>query len=108
MSRSAKTPAQRRQLVARWRASGGPLTRFARVHDIHPRTLWGWVHEAQAVTTPGRTFVPVEVMDPRADDKRESAARLEIILPSGTMVRVSAGVSPAWVVAIVRELRGAC
>jgi hypothetical protein len=84
------------------------LTRFARAHDIHPRTLWGWVHESQALETPGPTFVPVQVVDQRADDRPEADARLEIILPTGAVVRVSGGASPAWVAAIVRELRAAC
>jgi transposase-like protein len=108
MSRSAKTPTERRRLVARWRASGEPLTRFARAHDIHPRTLWGWVHEAQAVDPPGPTFVPVQVVDQRADDRGESDARLEIILPAGTIVRVRGGASPVWVSTMVRALRATC
>jgi hypothetical protein len=109
MVRSAKTPAQRSRLIARWRASGIPLVRFARRHHIHPRTFWGWVDET---STPGRTgpaFVPVQVMNAPEDARpSDSSASVEIVLANGSRVCVVPGVSPSWVVAIVKGLQTAC
>ncbi len=93
MVRPAKTPAQRRRLIARWRTSGMPLARFARLHHVHPRTLWGWVHHASNAEAPAPTFIPVQVVDRPAEDvpARDLGTSIEIILPTGTRLRVAVG-----------------
>lgn len=105
MSGSSKTPAQRIRLIEHWRRSGMPLAAFARRRGVHPRTLWGWVHDARKPAAPA--FVPVEVVDSR-DEPADGRAVIEIALPIGALVRVPVGTSPGWVAAIVRGLRGAC
>jgi transposase-like protein len=109
MLRSAKTSAQRNRLIERWRASGIPQARFARQHHVHPRTFWGWVRDASMTATSAPRFVPVHVVDASNEDARSrEAAVVEIVLPSGSRVRLADGVSPTWVVAIVKGLQTTC
>ena len=99
-------------MIERWRASELPLATFARLNGVHPRTLWGWVHEPlPSVPTAAPTFVPVQVVqDPRSDETESAgpAIAVEIVLPRGPRLRVADGASPAWVAAVVRALQAAC
>ncbi len=103
MRRSTKTADERARLVAAWRASGTTQAAFARHHHIHPRTFFDWVctcpptHSATA-----SPFMPVTVAPPAALPMTEALA---IILPRGERLEVPAGTAPAWVAAIVAELR---
>lgn len=108
MARSAKTSAQRRRLVATWRASGLSATRFAHLRAIHPRTFWGWIRERERVEAAPPAFVPVRVLEAPGRDEAVARPCVEIIVSNGTLVRVPSGTPPIWVAAIVRELRAAC
>ena len=86
-----------------------PLVRFARRHHVHPRTFWGWVHDASTIGPAGPAFVPVQVVNAPEDARpSDSSASVEIVLTNGSRVCVAPGVSPSWVVAIVKGLQPAC
>jgi hypothetical protein len=94
---------QRAQWVARWRASDESQGAFARRHGIHPRTFWGWVQTAPPAAA--ARFVPVQVT---AEPVVLPPTPVEILLPRGTVVRVTPGTSPAWLAAVVAAVHATC
>ncbi len=99
-----KTAAQMQRLVARWRASGEPQTRFARRHGVRPWTLWYWSRKTAATaSTPATpTFVPVQVTP------TPEASPIEVVLPDGVRVVVRADMPATTVAALVAALRASC
>ena len=96
------------RLVSRWRASDESQASFARRHGVAPWTFWYWSRKlssngpTEAGRAPAAPFVPVRVMpDPEA-------GVVEIVLPTGERVRVSAGASVELVRTVVTALRGPC
>ena len=105
---STRTPARMARLVAQWRRSGESQARFARRHHIPGWTFWYWCRKlssqgpAEAGRAPAAPFVPVRVT-PDAE-----AGVVEVVLPAGERVRVTAGASAELVRAVVAALRAAC
>ena len=75
-----------RVVVEAWRREGGPLSRFARRHGIHPHRLARWVAKLDRIEHPMR-FHAVQVA--RTDAGRDGA--IEIELSRGRRVRVARG-----------------
>lgn len=102
-----QTPARMKRLVAQWRRSGESQAGFARRHGIPTWTFWYWcrkvsppvVAEPSVATT---TFVPVRVMP------ETEGGLVEVVLPAGERVRVSAGASADLVRLVVTALRSTC
>ena len=96
------------RLVSRWRSSDESQARFARRHHVAPWTFWYWCRKlasqgpAEAGRAPAAQFVPVRVT-PDAE-----AGVVEVVLPAGERVRVTAGASPELVRAVMAALRAAC
>ena len=97
-------------LARRWQASGTKARAFAQEHGVTPWVLYYWRQRLAREDRPVRrrrqrsrpvTLAPVHVVTDADGD-------VEITLVSGDRVRLSAGVSPDLVGAIVRVLRTPC
>jgi len=99
--------------IARYRASGLGLHRFARQHGISPSRLHYWVYQrkggdrkaslAKSALSP--VFQEIH-LTARAESTGGWAA--EVGLPGGRLVRFSASVSAAWIGSIVQALTRPC
>lgn len=99
---------ERARWVARYRASGLGLKRFAAEHGLPPGQLHYWVYAPVAVSN-GTAVAPVfqEVrLTGRATCPSGWAA--EILLSSGATVRLREGAAPEWAGALIQALGGSC
>ena len=104
---------QMRQMLARWQRSGLTLREFGAKRGIPPSTLSWWrqvfrrageekMNRALAENAVVFTEVPKPVNVPR------TPSVLEIVLPSGHLVRVPAGVDPATLQRVLQVLETTC
>ena len=93
------TEAQGRAAVEAWQASGLEPGRFATRARIHPVRLARWIQRLEARPTLAR----VEVVGEPA-----IAAPLEVVLPSGVVVRLGAGFDEEALRRLLRVLEPAC
>lgn len=82
-------------LVAEWRASGLPLSRFAKGRGVAPNSLGYWVTRG---TKPLR-LLKVEVAAPV--EEVASAANVEVHL-RGALLRLSTDVPAGWLAELIR------
>ncbi len=107
------------EIIAELDQPGASFAAVARRHEVSRGLLWNWrrqVRRGELAPEPIPVFTPVQITaDPPlalpapSSSKAASAAvdsRIEITLPDGTCVRVSADVGLAtlrWVMAAVRR-----
>jgi transposase len=100
--------ATKARVVAESYAPGAVVSAVARRWQMAPQQLFTWRREAR-VASPGASgtaamqFVPI-VSDPPAAEVASGGAGLEVAL-AGAVVRVSPGVDPALLVAVLRAVR---
>lgn len=100
--------AERARWVARYRASGLGLKRFAAEHGLQPGQLRYWVYAPGLVpAAEGGAPVFQEVRWAESLSQARGWAA-EIVLSSGATVRLREGVAPEWVGALIPALRGSC
>lgn len=96
-----------RELIARFRRSGQTVRAFCSTHGIGEASFYAWRREIEvrdrdrtnsAPAEPAPAFVPVRVA---------AAATIEVVLPSGVVVRVPAGAEPVAVARLVAALGAA-
>lgn len=100
--------AERARWVARYRASGMGLKRFAAEHGLPPGQLHYWVYApppGSGIETDAPVFQEVRLTGCMAPPSSWAA---EIVLSSGTTVRLREGAAPEWAVALVQALGGSC
>lgn len=103
-----RTPARMERLVTQWRQSRESQAGFARRHGIPTWTFWYWCRklaraERVAVTEASSAgFVPVRVTP------ETEVGVVEVVLPAGERVRISAGASADLVRLVVSALRSPC
>jgi hypothetical protein len=99
---------ERARWVARYRASGLGLKRFASEHGLKPGRLHYWAYtpglasSAQSVTP---VFQELRLGDTLSGSTGWGA---EVVLSNGATVRLRAGVAPEWVGALIQALGGSC
>jgi transposase len=109
------------RILAELDEPGARFNDVARRHDVSRGLLWQW-RDAQrrgklVAETPG--FVPLRIVPELAapepqgsmaavpiDPEREADSRIEIVLPDGTAVRVTEGISAAVLRRVLAALRG--
>ena len=91
-----------RDLIARWERSDLTVRDFCFDHRISEPSFYAWRRElaardreARQATPPLPTLVPVRVAPPTV---------IEVVLPTGVVVRVPAGADPAAVAQLVAAL----
>jgi hypothetical protein len=105
----AYTPEEIAAWISRFRASGLGLHAFAAQHRLSPNRLHYWVYDKR----------PSKLAKPPAPAPRFQEVKLavglplaewaaEICLSSGLAVRFSGTAAPAWIGAVVQELRRPC
>ena len=102
-----KTPgsAERSDWVARYRASGMALRRFAQEHGLRPAQLHYWVYHPRPVSTGAAPrFQEVKLDELFA----HHPWTVELELPGGSTLRVKASVDPTWVAELIRSVRRVC
>lgn len=92
-----------RDAVAAWRRCGVSVRAFCRRRDLPEASFYFWrrtlqERDEQQATARAATFVPVRVVPD---------APVEIVLPSGLVMRVPAGAQAATVATLVAALRAA-
>ena len=83
--------------VARWQRSGLTARAFATREGIHAGTLgyWKWKLRQAAPVAPARTPRPVSFVELVPPDLGGAGASVEIVLPAGYRVRLTAGIADA-------------
>jgi hypothetical protein len=107
---------QMRRVLARWQHSGLTLREFGQRHGIPVSTLTWWrqvfrraaeqLNGAPASVPAAKPVVFTEV--PRPSTVRIPPPVLEIILRSGHMLRVPAGVDPDTLQLVLQALQATC
>ena len=92
-----------RVAVEALRASGLSGAAFAAAHGLHPVRIERWNRRLGA--TVGPTVVPVDVI---ATGARAAVAPMEVVLASGTVVRVAADFDESALVRLLRAVERAC
>jgi transposase len=99
--------ATKARVVAESDAPGAVVSAVARRWQIAPQQLFTWRREARAASLEARrgeaAFVPV-VAEPPGAEVAASEAGIEVVL-AGAVVRVSPGVDPALLSAVLRAVR---
>jgi transposase len=99
--------ATKARVVVESYAPGAVVSAVARRWQIAPQQLFTWRREARAASLAARrgeaAFVPI-VAEPPAAAVAASEARVEVVL-AGAVVRVSPGVDPALLSAVLRAVR---
>ena len=99
--------------LAAARASGKPLSRFAREHGLEASRLYWWMKALNKKAGKPAAFLPVHVVEKRALSKqRESAAgqvptafpTVDIVVGSQRVVRVRRGFDPALLRSVIVAL----
>src|SRR5690349_7997872 len=98
-SRDPKRERRWRDLIARWERSDLTVRDFCSDHRVSEPSFYAWRRELAARDRqkgpPVPTFVPVRVVPP---------AVVEVVVPTGVVVRVPAGADPAAVARLVAAL----
>jgi transposase len=101
--------ATKARVVAESYAPGAVVSAVARRWQIAPQQLFTWRREARAASLEARrgeaAFVPI-VAEPPAAEVAAAEAVVEVVL-GGAVVRVSPGVDPALLRAVLRAVRAA-
>jgi transposase len=96
--------ATKARVVAESSAPGAVVSAVARRWQIAPQQLFTWRREMrEASGTAALRFVPI-VSDPPAAEMASPGAGLEVAL-AGAVVRVSPGVDPALLIAVLHAVR---
>jgi transposase len=101
---------EKAQIVAETLEPGAVVTEVARRWQVCPQQVFGWRRERRRLGTAGPAstalppaFVPL-VAEPPAAEPASSGAPIEVAL-AGAVVRVSPGVDPALLMAVLRAVR---
>ena len=99
---------ERARWVAKYRASGLGLARFARQHGLRPGRLHYWVYQSgrgPGTTAPVPIFKEVQLPGHGLSTGSWSA---EVSLSNGTTVRLAREADPGWAMALLNWLRRPC
>ena len=93
-----------RETIAAWQKSGQSITAFCSGRGLSQASFFSWRRTLRV-----RDLRPVAALQPPAlvPVRVVAAAVLEVLLPTGLVVRVPAGVETAAVAALVAALRTA-
>jgi transposase-like protein len=98
-SRARWSTAVAREVLAAWSASGVSRREFAEKHGLQEQRLYNWERRlAEPDTTAGVQFR--EVMMPAVGID----SRLEVVLPNGTLIRISSSFDTTALARIVEVL----
>lgn len=107
--RKRRSEEQWRQIVGRWRASGQSAREFAAHEGVVAGTLSWWgnrlktevPHRSQAPKAKRSAFAPLRV----TSSSSPGGGRIEVVTPSGLVVRVIGAVSEAELTAVLRAVQ---
>lgn len=107
------TPEQREALVKACEASGLSTPRFAALHGVKYQTLAAWLHRRKRAKSPGehRLPQPAPLLLVRAEleaPASNAAGPMEIALPGGARLAVTAPGHIHLAAALIRELSRPC
>ncbi|HUA51289.1 MAG TPA: transposase [Candidatus Sulfotelmatobacter sp.] len=101
------------RIVAASLVPGAVVSEIARRHEITPQHLFAWRHEARRgrLALPADDapmFVPIVTTPPTPLACKRPAKPTSIAIEiAGVIVRVEAGVDPAWLAAVLRAVKAA-
>jgi hypothetical protein len=105
-SRDPKLEHRWRQLLDRWHRSDQSVREFCTAHAVSEASFYAWrrelaVRDRERATAPNASaatpaLIPVRVL---------AAPTLDVVLPTGLVVRVPGGADPAAVAQLVAALR---
>ena len=106
--RDLKLERRWRQLLAQWQRSQQSVREFCAAHHVTQASFYAWRRElavrdqertdsiSEPATAPTAAFVPLRVIPD---------ASIEVVLPSGVIVRVPVGGDPVTIARLVAALR---
>ena len=115
------TSAEKLRIVEESLAGETSVSEVVRRRDVHPNQLHAWRRQAHlgllgsgvaAVARPACRFVPITVAtdgganDPPKKIVVDAPPVIEVVLRNGRLLRLPAGLAPAWVVALADALEG--
>jgi transposase-like protein len=109
-----RTPEQIAEIIARYRASGLALDRFAEQNGIPRGRLHYWVYQKQPVDgalayPKGQAAVAPAFEEIKLGGQTVPAGHLvEVSLLQGIAIRFSGAVTPEWIGAVVQALQRSC
>lgn len=106
MGRRRYSEQERKQWVARWRASGKSARAFAERHGLSAVTLYGWARTAREQAEL-QGFVEVQLPQV-AEVTRATLGSIEIELAGGRVVRIREQVDFALLRAVLDVLESQC
>jgi hypothetical protein len=102
--RSPKSEPFWRDLISRWKTSGQSVAAFCAARGVSQASFYAWrqrftAHSKEPITSapPAPTFAAVRVVP---------GIPVEVVLPTGVVIRVPAGSDPAAVARLVAALGG--
>lgn len=99
---------ERARWVARYRASGLGLKRFAVEHGLSPGQLHYWVYAPGPVPTAEAGAPVFQEVRLSGSVTSPSGWAAEIVLSSGATVRLREGAAADWAGALIQALGGSC
>ena len=107
--RKRRSEEQWREIVARWRASGESAREFAAREGVVAGTLSWWgnrlktdaPHRAREAKAVAQAFAPLRV----TSSSSSGGGRVEVVTPSGLVVRVTGVVSEVELAAVLRAVQ---
>jgi transposase-like protein len=85
------------------RASGEPISRFARRHGVQASRLYWWKKQLRSKAGKPAAFLPVQVVEKQVPARQPETAPVEVIV-GGRVVRVGRGFDPVVLRAVVVAL----
>jgi hypothetical protein len=100
--------AKRARWVARYRASGQGLKRFAAEHGLAAGQLHYWVYAPGTVSQRGAMAAVFQEVRLSGSLTSSSGWAAEVVVANGLSVRLREGTDAAWVGALVQAVGGPC
>ncbi len=104
------TSEQKKTMIEAYRASGLSAPRFAAHHGVNYQTLVSWIKkDRQSSTSTAPGFSPSEFISLipaviEGSGNSDASGAMEIILPGGTRLSITAAHHVALAVSLIREL----
>ena len=107
-SRSSRTEARWRSLIAAQERSGESVAQFAEQRGLNAATLYWWRSRLRRRDRVDPQFVPIEIVDSKPASSRDARAAFELELVGGRRLRVAAGFDADELARLIAAVERAC
>lgn len=107
-SRSSRTEARWRSLIAAQEHSGESVAQFAAQRGLNAATLYWWRSQLRRRDQVEPEFVPIEIVDAKRATDRDARAGFELELRGGRRLRVPPGFDADELARLISAIERAC